>query len=280
MTKKQFLIWIVQIVLFACLGALQFVTPNSGGQQDGFAKTLCLFIYQNRLVISITLGLIFAIITGWKTLFYPRKRAKEIRQRIMQAMLDELFDGDKNNYRITIFKNANLFRRLKIYRIQIKECFKCWRRGEKIIHPKRGKYVYVWERLGTEHTNSKTFFYYDSETAKTCQGVAGAVMQGLSGIIVPDLPNLENIDLSTVNLNNNRSTTTRVVREYMREGYVNDFEALKRINKKARHIYGNILDNGEPKGVLVIDSFLENSFLSEAVISRLTYYAIIVGATM
>lgn len=105
-------------------------------------------------------------------------------------------------------------------------------------------------------------------------------MQGLSGIIVPDLPNLENIDLSTVNLNNNRSTTTRVVREYMREGYVNDFEALKRINKKARHIYGNILDNGEPKGVLVIDSFLENSFLSEAVISRLTYYAIIVGATM
>jgi hypothetical protein len=266
MTKKQLLIWLLQVGLFTALGALQFVDKDSGGEQEGFIKTLCLFIYQHRLFISIIIGLIFAVLTGWKTLFYPRKRAKDIRQRIMQTMLDELLDGDKNNYRITIFKDANVFRRSRLYR----------------AHRKRGRYVYVWERLGTEHPNSNTCFYYSAETARDCQGIAGAVMQGLTDIMVTDLPDIENIDLNSVDFNNKRAAATKAVISYMERGYINDFETLKRLHRKARHIYGNILNDieGNPKGVLVIDSFLEGSFLSPEVVTRLSHYAIIVGATM
>ncbi len=102
MTKKQFLIWVIQIGLFTALGALQFVDRDSGGQQEGLIKTLTVFVYSHRLLISILLGLTFALVTGWKDLLYPRKRGKEIRQKIMETMLEELFNSDKNNYRITI----------------------------------------------------------------------------------------------------------------------------------------------------------------------------------
>lgn len=262
------------------LGALRFIELNSGGKSQ-ILNTLSIFIYENRLLISVVLIFVIAVLTGWKDLITPRTKAKQLRQKFMDTLLEELLNNDRNNYRISIFKRATLFRRLRIYTRQAIDYVKCRRRGEKPLFL-RGKYVYVSERLGTEHPKSNTFFHYSPDTMKKCQGVAGAVMQGLSVVIVPHLPDIEGIDLLTIDLKNKKSPNTRKVRDYMRRGYVSDIQTLRRIHKKSRHIYGNILNNmeGNPKGVLVLDSCLEGSFLTEAVVARLGYYATIIGATL
>jgi hypothetical protein len=279
MTKKQFLFWFSQIILVTFLGGLRFIEPTSG-KPETILRTFSTFVSDYRLIVAISLILAIALLTGWKELASPRKKARELRQKIMDALLEELLSGDRNNYRISIFRKATLVRRLRIYLVQAFDCYKCWRKGEKPIF-RRGKYVYVSERLGTEHPSSKTFFYYSPDTIKKCQGVAGAVMQGLSVIAVQDLPNIENTDLTTIDLKNKKSPITRKVRDYMNRGYVSDIQTLRRIHKKSRHIYGNILNNAKgPEGVLVIDSFLEQSFLDESVITRLGYYATIIGSTM
>lgn len=280
MSKKQVLLWALQVALFAALGALQFVDQNSGGP-GGVKRTISVFIFDRRLLISLLLGLGFALLTGWKTLFYPRKRESEIRQKMMETMRDELLNCDKNNYRITIFKDAGLWKSFVIYARLLNNCFRCWRRGQQISRLKRGGFVYVWERLGTEHPHSKTFYYYAVETARDCQGVAGTVRQSLTDIVVQDLPYIEDIDLATIDLKNNRVNDTQKVKDYMSRSYIKDFETLKRLHRRPRHIYGNILNNNNgARGVLVIDSFLDQSFLGEDVEGRLAQYAIMIGATM
>lgn len=279
MTKKQFLFWLIQTILVTFLGGLRFIEPTSG-KPETILRTFSVFISNNRLGIAVVLVFTIAAMAGWKELLSPRKKAMELRQKIMDALLEELLSGDRNNYRISIFRKATLFRRFRIYGKQAGDCYRCWRKGEKPIFL-RGKYVYVRERLGTEHPNSRTFFYYSPDTIKKCQGVAGAVMQGLSVIVVPDLPDIEGINLVSIDLKNKKSLFTRRVRDYMSRGYVSDIQTLRRIHKKSRHIYGNILNNAKgPEGVLVIDSFLEESFLNDSVITRLGYYATIIGATM
>lgn len=282
MTKKQFLIWISQIILFTIVTALQFVSKESAGHEDSIATHLSVFIFNHKLAISIVAGSLLAGITGWADLYQPRKRAREIRKRILETLSVDILNDDKNNYRVTIFKRANFFRTLLIYKKLFLQNLKNRRKRGKFIYPKWKNYIIVWDRLGTEHKKSKTFFYYSSDTLRDCQGVAGAVMQAFSDIVADDLPDIDDIDLNAVDMLNNRSPQTRKIIDYMDRGYVNDFETLKRLNRKARHIYGNILNDlrGDPKGVLVIDSFLPTSFLTPEIRQRLSHYATIIGATM
>lgn len=280
MTKKQILLWLLQIALFTGLAALQFVDQNSG-QEGSIHRKLCGFIVSYRLVISLVMGLCFAVLSGWKTLFYPRQRTQEIRETIMETLREELLGGDKNNYRITIFKDAGFFKRLIIYAQLGMSFVGGLVTGRKVKWPKRGRFVYVWRRLGTEHPDSKTFYYYAKQTAKNCQGVAGTVMQSLTDIVVENLPDIEDINLNTVDSSNRHDQDARKVLKYMGRSYIKDFETLKRLHRRPRHIYGNILNNPDgARGVLVIDSFLEQSFLSEDIEGRLGKYAIMIGATM
>jgi hypothetical protein len=280
MTKKQFFFWLFQIILVTFLGSLRFIEPTSG-EEGSVRRTISVFISDHRLPIAAGLIFLVAVLTAWKELIAPRAKSKKLRQKIMGVLLEELCSGDKNNYRISIFRKARVLRRLHIYLIQAVDYWKAWRNGEKPAFL-RGEYVYVSERLGTEHPNSKTFFHYTPDTARRCQGVAGACMQGLTDIAVTDLPNIDTLDLNTLDLKNKKLGATKLVRDYMSRGYVSDIQTLRRLHKKSRHIYGNILNNleGDPRGVLVVDSFLDQPFLNEDVIKRLGHYATIIGATM
>jgi hypothetical protein len=282
MTKKQYLVWIIQILLFTGVTSLQFVDKESAGTEEGLSKHLCIFIFNHRLAISIVAGSLLAVITGWATLYEPRKRAREIRKKILETLSVEILNDDQNNYRVTIFKRANFFRTLVIYKTLFLHNLRNRSPKAKFIFPKWKNYIIVWDRLGTEHSKSKTFFYYSSDTLKDCQGVAGAVMQAYSDIVADNLPDIDNIDLNTVDMMNKRLLETRNIIDYMDRGYINDFDTLKRLNRKAKHIYGNILNDlrGDPKGVLVIDSFLPVSFLTPEIRQRLSHYATIIGATM
>lgn len=286
MTKKQFILWTIQVLLFTALGSLQFVEPHRADAPDSLGRHLAHLIYDNRLLLSILLGFLAAGLAGWGYLYAPRRRTREIRLTALETLRLELLNNDHNNYRITVFKEANYFRRMVIYgRLFIKSLKNRKndrKKRRKFTLPKRGRYIIVWHRLGTEHEKSKTFFYCPRHTISETQGVAGAAMQSLTDIVADNLPDIANVDLSSVDLTKLQSPTTRAVAEYMRKGYIKDFDTLKRLNKRARHIYGNVLQDssGEPKGVLVIDSFLGESFLTEDVIRKLGHYVTVIGATM
>src|SRR6266511_1937466 len=129
MTKKQFLFWLTQTVLVTILGGLRFVERDSGGDSQ-IRSMIAIFVYDHRLFISISLVFVIEVLAGWKELISTRKKAKEIRQKIMDAMLEELFSRDKNNYRISIFRRATIFRRLRIYIKQMIDYVMCRQKGE------------------------------------------------------------------------------------------------------------------------------------------------------
>lgn len=271
---KAFLWNLPKILLFVAYGALQFLEPTSFGEEDGIMRHFAISVHQKKLYVALSLGLLYAIaeLVYQVSPYSPRKQAKEFRQKIMETMLEELFENDKNNVRITIFKDANRFRKIKI-------CFKCWWAGIKF---KWKSYVIVWERLGTEHPNSKTFFYFNPETQRTSEGIAGKVRQAQEARLVEDLPDLENINLDKVILRDKSSGAVQKINEYMRRGYIDDFKTLKRLNRKSRHIYGTVLTNqlGEFKGVLVIDSFNENSPFDYPILDNVQYYVKLIATTM
>jgi HJR/Mrr/RecB family endonuclease len=138
----------------------------------------------------------------------------------------------------------------------------------------RGKYIVANERLGSEFSESRTYFYYSPDTRKKCQGVAGIVRQSLEVLVVNNLPDIEAIDLATIDMTKRKTTQVKEVLRYMDEGHIRDFETLKRLHRRARHFYGNILTDkvGDPKGVLVIDDTGAQSPFTEATVAKLGFY--------
>lgn len=274
MTIWQIFFWILQILLVVILGALQFIDKESLDNYSGFWGIVLSFFFYNRLIISIIVGFVIAVLTGWSDLYRPRRQAKEIRQEVMEAMLEELFKKDELNTRITIFKDANLWNRIRINTKQI------WRERQLGFD----HYVYISERLiGKDYPKSKTYFQFNPNEEKGCVGIATVARHRGEDVIVRDLPNLEHIDLNDERLENKNTKISRLVRRYMRESYLgDDIDALKRINRKAKHIYGNILSNkyGEYKGVLVIDSFQDEFPFDESVRKNISYYIKIIASTL
>ncbi len=281
MSKKQKALLALQIVSAFILAVLPFVDQSrlSRFTGDSFGRDLFTLLYEHKTAFAIVCGIVVAIVPALKDIFYPRTKNKEMRTKIMDTMMEELFKGDRQNVRITVFKDANLLRHLWIYLILLGRKAKSWKLG----WPSWGKYVYVKERQGTEFPLSKTFFYYSPHTRKKCQGVAGIVRQSQEEIIVKDLPDLDHIDLTRLDMNKKRSADVKLVREYMEKGHIRDFETLRRVNRPARHFYGNILQNSEGafRGVLVVDSWQDQCpFDDESVMKRLSYYLTLFAPTM
>lgn len=271
----KWLIWTLpKIFLFAVYGALEFITPTTFGEQEGFSKNTAAFIDKNRFWIFLFSGIIYAIVEF--TYIYiplsPTKQAAGFRQQIMETMLEELFENDKNNVRITIFKDAGFWRKCRI----------CLSRYFKKEPFKWSSFIYVWERLGTEHPNSKTYFYFNPETIKDCEGIAGRVRQSKAELFVEDLPNIEPIDLKKLRFLDKNSTEVKTIKSYMSKGYVDDARTLIRLNRHSRHIYGAVLTDklGDFKGVLVIDSFNSYSPFDWETRQNIGYYLKLIGQTM
>lgn len=281
MNKKQKALLAFQIFCAFVLAFLPFVDQSriERHAEDGLRKHLYIFVYTYNLWIAVICGLIVAVIPAIKDIYYPRQQHKIMRRKIMETMMQDLFGNNMGSVRITVFRDANMFRHALIYAKLLLENLKSnvWKL------PRKGKYIYIKERLGTEFTESKTFFYYSPETRKKCQGVAGVVRQSLEEIVVKNLPDIETIDLSTVNIKSRKSSDSKKVLEYMDNGHVRDLETLKRIHVRAKHFYGNILQNsdGTPKGVLVIDSTLpECAFEDPSVMEKLSNYLTLFTPTM
>jgi hypothetical protein len=281
MSKKQKALLACQIFCAFILAILPFIGPSAISRypQDDFRHYAINVLFNYRVYFVIVCGLVVAVVPAIKDIFYPRRQQKEMRAKIMDTMMEELFKGDRQNVRITVFKDANGLRHLWIYLILLWKKARSW----KLPWPPWGKYIYARERQGTEFPLSRTFFHYSKHTRKRCQGVAGIVRQSEEEVILKGLPDLENIDLSQIDMSKKRTADVRLVREYMDKAHLRDFETLKRVHKPARHLCGNILQNrkGAVKGVLVIDSWQDNCpFDDESVMKRLSYYLTLFAPTM
>jgi hypothetical protein len=281
MSKTQKALLVLQILCALLLAAVPFIDQDrvNNYTEDDLRKHLYHLLYDYRFPTTLISALVIAVVQTVKDVFYPRQKNQEMRFKIMDTMIEELFYGDRQHVRITVFKDANVFMHLWIYlRLLVRNL-----RAKKYRLPPKGKYIYVKERRATEYEHSKTFLYYSPDTRKKCHGVAGHVRQSLEEIVVKDLPDIEHINLNELDMNKRRSADVRNVRKYMENGHLRDLETLRRINKLARHFYGNILQNsdGTPKGVLVIDSWQANCpFDDPSVMKKLSYYLSLFTPTM
>lgn len=263
-----------QYFLTICLTALQFIDSDTG-YKINFAGRLFAYIYDKRLWIAVILALLLGIFEILKKfLSSTHKLTKHIRQTIMQAMLDECFQGDAINFRITIFKKTGFWRTLWIYITRL-WCEFNWRSIQY-------SYVRVWERAGKPQ-KSGTYFRYDPDKEANCRGIAGIVMYRGLDVIVERLPNIEHIDITNVPLKDKGKETHQatLIRKYAKESYLKIAD-LRKIKRKTRHVYGNVLNNelGEFKGVLIIDSCEEQSPFTDDVLKNIPYYLKIIASTL
>ena len=281
MTKTQKLLLALQISFAVLVAFVPFVDQDkiNSYTQDDIRRNLYRMLFDYRLGATLISALVLAVIPAVENIFYPRRKNKEMRFKIMDTMIEELFDGDRQHVRITIFKDASTLVHAWIYlRLAIRNF-----REKKFRLPPKGKYICIKERRASEYERSKTFLYYSPDTRKKCHGVAGHVRQSLEEIVVKNLPDLEHVDLKTLDMTKKRSADVKNVRKYMENGHLRDIDALKRIHKLALHFYGNILQNeqGTPKGVLVIDSWQQKCpFEDPAVMKKLSFYLALFTPTM
>lgn len=274
MKKGQILLRLLQFLITVSLVSLEFVETDTG-EKVGFAGRLFSFIFKNRLLVAICLGILLEMLILSKDFLYlPSKRAKEIRQTIMETMLEELFENDKMNVRITIFKDVNLWRKILIYLQRLFVIEGSWKKFD--------NYVFVWERLGKEYPDSRTFLRYNSQSQEGCQGIAGFVRQSEIDILVENLPNIEQIKVEELSKKDKNTKRYKTVTDYMKRSYIDDFDTLKRLHRKSRHIYGNVLTNqqGELKGVLVIDSLNDQTPFNNSVLDNIPYYLKLIATTL
>lgn len=260
-----------QILVILCIAGLSFLSPGAEG--DTGAKAVFLTdVYGQRFAIAIVLALTLELLNILRNyLSRPSNLTKEIRQTIMDAMMGELFRNDTWNFRISIFKDASFLRNRWMY---LKRFFSSKTAWKEISQ----KYVYVWDRLG--RPNSKTCLRFHASKEKRCEGVAGQCRHTGLDLLVEDLPDLSKIDLLAIDILG-RTHQAKVVRHYLDDGYVN-MQTLKSLNRKARHLYGNVLtdEKGNIKGVLVIDNFEQVSPFDDEVLKKIPYYLKIIASTL
>jgi hypothetical protein len=263
------------ICLVLGLQVLQaFVGILDGAKLTKEADPWLFWINEYRMVTIPSLAFLVALFpfaSQW--IIVPKKVKHETRGAILKIMLGNIFENRKG-IRITIFKDVWWIRVAGLWLKKNLRHPVIWYRGKsKYTFPKWGKYIQVSERVGSEYLKSKTYFYYSENTAKECEGIAAVVRQSNGEETAVDLPDINNIDLAKISLLET-STDANRVKKYMKKGFINELETLKRIHVKARHFYATILVDKRAKSVavLVIDSDTQASPFNDVVMSKINGY--------
>jgi len=277
--RKQYFVFLMQLLLtiiFAVLSILDNELLET--IENSSFKYMLSYLLGWKLYLIVLITILLTGISGSDRIFFPKKYSCNIRQAVMSTIIEEFFDNNARDIRVTIFKDATFWVNLWF---NIKSKVFNWFTKEKSNNGKWGKFIVVKERFGLEYPKSRTYFNYSSQTREDCQGIAGIVRHNLVSLRVDNLPDIESVNLDGINVKG-RTLVEKNVREYMKRAYVKDLRTLKRLNKRARHFYGDVLfdSNGQPKGVFIVDSFQDITPLTADKIERLKYYIKIIGATL
>ena len=273
MTWWQYLIVVIGLVISGFVASIQFVESDSFGESH-YLKAFATFTKDHRIWMSFAFTIGAGLVAAGSVFFKPRKAQKEFRESLQDGIFEHLLDNNRNEGRITLFKDVGLWGTL--WR-RAKDFWSLTRRnGLRFAwsYCRQAHYIKILKRWGNHSQNSKTYFCVNRNNPDQCQGIAGLVRQNQAKV-VRSLPNIDGWDLDAVGEND------PAVQEFMSKGNIGDFRLLKSINKRAPYIYGNIISaqGGRKKYVLVIDSWANVSPFTKPAQKSLDRYVKHLSAT-
>ena len=280
-------LWLVLILIIVSV-AVPFIAQTKPSKfPDPTAQALNDFIVAHKWWIMAPLISTSVIITSWSGFFAePRAKRRVIREAILEDMRSELFSNEKTDLRITIFRKANWWTARLIWcQILFRTCQRRLARQKKSTRMKMSKifayrFVHITQRLGTEFSNSRTFFHYNPETKADCESVAAHVMQTGEVVTKRDLPDMRGYDTKSFSLDEPLPESVEI---YLRETYATP-STLKRLHVAALHFHAVPLVSPKTSariGVLVIDSVQTSCpFKEPGVQRRIDNYATMLNRTL
>src|SRR4051812_28078068 len=107
---------IAQALFLGAVTALQFVDKDSFDlSQDHWYTHIWRLLVNQRLPIAVLLCSAIFLIAAVKDLLIPRGQRRQMRRKIMEVIMEELFFDQQAETRITIFRDAGFLRHLLLY---------------------------------------------------------------------------------------------------------------------------------------------------------------------
>ncbi|MBW8002315.1 MAG: hypothetical protein FVQ80_09890 [Planctomycetes bacterium] len=275
---KKFLILINGLCLLV-LTLISQLDSFKASQNTGIQKIVG-FADSYKIWIITAAAIYIFFYTLWPRWLKPHKQKKELIQELLTRINGELFSGNDNEHRITLFEEITWVRAFLrnywyfIYHLGI--------RGKRLLYlrwPKYGRYLIINSRCGRRFKKSSTMFRVEMDKEEQCEGIVGYIWHTGLSVHIPNLPDISDIDFSTCRSERNLSQNQRTkVRKYMREGNIPEFRLLRKIHRRSRHFYGTVIDKNEKTwGVLLVDSTANADPFSEEVRKRFNSFALTIG---
>lgn len=228
-------------------------------------------VLQNPGWLGLAALLLVALVP--KSLWFRKLRLRswenyDLRQRVLHAVGEEIFNDRMGNVRVSILEEVGTFRN--------------WRLRRKRDQEGEGRFLAVKQRYSGErrdHQSNTAFFQHDYDPEQS-EGVAATAMSEQKTLAIEGLPDIEGLPLDKIDLDAD-SQVSQKVGSYMSETRINSPETLKSINRQPRHIIACPVydDKAYPVSALVIDSMREESFLDAKTKAKIETYAKVLSQT-
>lgn len=280
---RTFFTLLLNIILVAVIVSTRQLDPNQiNSMTNPLSKEFLRWVYGNSLWV-ILIASVGQVIIGalGSYLVSPRAERAKLRRSLLEAMRDDLFGGEKQLLRATIFRDCGYWKNVQCYWKLFFRAIMQKMMGKEANFPKPGNsYIMVWNRIGTEYPTSRTFLIVSKDTREKCDGIAARVRQSTETMIIHSLPDIQSINLSDIN----HKDMPDSVREYIQKTYTS-LDTLKRLNRKALHYYGEVIYDqkvykGKPIGVLIVDSWQKDNPFTEELKPKVQRYLQLLGQLM
>lgn len=211
----------------------------------------------------------------------PRRLKQKLITRILNEIVTRVFDNRRGHHRITVFKRTtwavammsycyNNFLRHPWDLVKKNE----FRRRCNGIPSFAEDHPIIYCRYGQPGETLRTTLFKVPDKEEDVDGIVSSVWFNS----LPEkytLPALDGIDFdSTESLQSLSGPDQKLVRKYMEEGHIRNFETLKRMNRRSQNFYASpILDaDQEMWGVVIIESNDKKVKFSEPRIAKTVMY--------
>ncbi len=280
---RTFFTLLLNIILVVVIVFTRQLDPNQiTNITNPLSKEFFKWVYGNSLWVILGASVGQVVIGAFGSyLVSPRAERAKLRRSILEAMRDDLFGGEKQLLRATVFRDCSHWQNIQCY---WKLFFRAmWRKivRQEASFPKPGNsYIKVWNRIGTEYPTSKTFLLVSKDTREKCDGIAARVHQSGETTIIHSLPDIQNVNLGDIN----HRDIPDSVKEYVQKTHTS-LDTLRRLNRKALHYYGEVIydqkiDKGKPTGVLIVDSWQKDNPFTEELKPKVQRYLQLLGQLM
>lgn len=277
--KKITFLLLNGICIFILAVVVKFYTPADLEKLPTILKGALTYLVVHKGITATICGgyiFVYSLFPKW---ILPHKEKGRLIKEMLKRINTELLGGDPQLHRVTLFKETCYVKALiKNYWMLIRHLFYSnrWRSKLYLKWPQWGRYLIIDARYGLQYEKSSTMFKIEHNELESCHGIAGCIRFKQMSMLLVNLPDIRDIDFKDIkkirSVNRNRR---KDVLCYMKEGFIRDFEALRKMHRKARHFYGTIITkkDGSPWGVLLIDSISDNHPFTPEVKARFNSFA-------